>query len=100
MCKWMCVQTRIIQGSTVVQSGVLSAVISISRGRGTGARCKEPIYAWCGQVMRKMKRDRLVENGAGAAQGSGKGVSHHHLHTGTRTERKGDHAAGWGAFNV
>ena len=75
MCKWTCVQTRIIQGSTVVQSSVLRAVMSISRGCGTGARRKEPIYAWCEQVMRKMKRDRLVENGAGAAQGSGKGVS-------------------------
>lgn len=100
MCKWTCVQTRIIQGSAIVQSSVLRAVMSISRGCGTGARRKEPIYAWCEQVMRKMKRDQLVENGAGAAQGSGKGVSRHHLHAGARTERKGDHAAGLGAFNV
>lgn len=74
--------------------------MSISRGCGSGARRKKPVYAWCGQVMSKMTRDWLVENGAGAAQGSGKFVSHHHLHRGTRTKRKGDHAAGWGLWNV
>lgn len=100
MRRWTCVQTHIIQGSTAVQSGVLSAMMSISRGCGSGARRKKPVYAWCGQVMRKMTRDWLVENGAGAAQGSGKCVSHHHLHGGTRTKRKRDHAAGWGLWNV